>query len=203
MRDMVMTVVFLAAYFAVTIWLCRGVTIRTKDLCLCGLGIGLTLVLESIRVPLPTGATIPLASMVPLMLLAILCDYRLVFLSGWVCGILVAFIVPGWQPVHWGQVFAEHLVCFSCMGYVGIFGTDKRWKLLCGILLASVLKLVGHTLSGVIFFSQNAWDGWGAWGYSALYNISQNVPLCLISAVIVLALPLRTLKRAVGKERIA
>lgn len=203
MKDTVLTVVFLAVYFSVTIWLCRGVRMRTKDLCLCGLSIALTLVLESIRVPLPTGATIPLASMVPLMLLAIVCDYRLVFLSGWVCGILGAFIVPGWQPVHWGQLFAEHLVCFSCMGYVGIFGTDKRWKLLCGMLLASALKLAGHILSGVLFFSQYAWEGWGAWGYSVVYNISQNVPLCLISAVIVLVLPLNTLKRAVGKERVS
>ena len=203
MRDTILTVAVLVVYFGITIWLCRGVRMRTKDLCLCGLSIALTLVLESIRVPLPTGATIPLASMVPLMLLAIVCDYRLVFLSGWVCGILGAFIVPGWQPVHWGQLFAEHLVCFSCMGYVGIFGTDKRWKLLCGMLLASALKLVGHILSGVLFFSQYAWEGWGAWGYSVVYNISQNVPLCLISAVIVLALPLNTLKRAVGKERAA
>ena len=202
MRDTILTVLFLAVYFGVTDWLCRGVRMRTKELCLCGLSIALTLVLESIRVPLPTGATIPLASMVPLMLLAIVRDYRLVFLSGWVCGILGAFIVPGWQPIHWGQLFAEHLVCFSCMGYVGIFGTDKRWKLLCGMLLASALKLAGHILSGVLFFSQYAWEGWGAWGYSVVYNISQNVPLCLISAVIVLALPLNTLKRAIGKERI-
>lgn len=203
MRDTIMTVVFLAAYFAVTLWLCRGIRLRTKELCLCGLFITLTVILQSIRIPLPTGATISPASMAPLMLLAILCDYRLVFPAGWVCGILCAFIVPGWQPVHWGQLFAEHLVCFSCMGYVGVFGTDKRWKLLCGMLLASALKLVGHTLSGVMFFSQNAWEGWDAWGYSALYNISQNVPLCLMSAVVVLALPLQTLKRAVGKERAA
>lgn len=202
MTDTILTVIFLAVYFGVTCWLCRGVHMRTTALCLCGLSVGLTLVLESIRVPLPTGATIPLASMVPLMLLAILCDYRLVFLSGWVCGILAAFFVPGWQPIHWGQLFAEHLVCFSCMGYVGIFGTDKRWKLLCGILLASALKLSGHILSGVLFFSRYAWEGWGAWGYSIVYNLSQNVPLCLISAVIVLALPLNTLKRIAGKERI-
>lgn len=203
MRDTILTALFLAVYFGVTGWLCRGVRMDTKVLCLCGLSIALTLVLESIRVPLPTGATIPLASMVPLMLLAIVCDYRLAFLSGWVCGILGAFIVPGWQPIHWGQLFAEHLVCFSCMGYVGLFGTDKRWKLLCGMLLASILKLAGHVLSGVLFFSQYAWEGWGAWGYSIVYNISQNVPLCLISAVIVLALPLSTLKRAIGKERAA
>ena len=45
MRDTILTVAFLAAYFAVTIWLCRGVRMRTKDFCLCGLSIALTLAL--------------------------------------------------------------------------------------------------------------------------------------------------------------
>lgn len=61
MSDILLTVVFLAAYFVVTGWLCRGVRIRAKALCMCGLSIGLTLVLESVRIPLPTGTTIALA----------------------------------------------------------------------------------------------------------------------------------------------
>ncbi len=200
MTNAVLIGIFLAVYYAVSIWLCRGVRFTTKDLCLCGLSVALTMVLESIRIPLPTGASIPLASMVPLMLLSIVCDYRLTFFAGWVCGLLAAVLIPGWAPVHWAQFLAEHLLCFSCMAYVGAFGTDKRWKLLCGLLLASVLKIAGHLFSGVLFFSQNAWDGWGAWGYSWAFNLSQNVPLCLISAAIVLCLPLKSLKRAVHKE---
>ena len=66
------------------------------------------------------------------------------------------FLIPGWQPVHWGQFFVEHLVCFSSLGYAGLFGHDRRWKVLCGLTLASLLKLTGHVLSGVVFFSQNA-----------------------------------------------
>ena len=200
MNTILITVLFLTAYYGISIFLCRGVKLQTKELCLCGLSVALTLVLECIYVPLPTSASLPCASMVPLMLLAILCDYRLAFLSGWVCGVLSMLLVPGWQPVHWGQFFVEHMVCFSSMGFTGVFGTDKRRKILCGILLGSTVKLLGHILSGVIFFSQNAWDGWSAWGYSAAYNISQNVPLCILSAVIVLAMPLQMLKRAIRKE---
>ena len=48
----------------------------------------------------------------------------------------------------------------------------------------------GHLLSGVLFFSDYAWKGWGAWGYSLAYNLSQNVPLCLLPGVIVLLMPL-------------
>ena len=197
------TVVFTVLYFACSLLYLRGLKIGTKGLCVSGLIIALTLILESVRIPLPTGTTTSLCSPVPLMLLAVLWDGRLALVSGWVCGILAMFLIPGWQPVHWGQFFVEHLVCFSSLGYAGLFGHDRRWKVLCGLTLASLLKLTGHVLSGVVFFSQNAWDGCGACGYSLAYNISQNVPLCILSALIVLMLPARTLRRAIGKEALS
>lgn len=194
----VLVILFVAAYYAVTIPLVRRVRFTTRDLCVCAIAIAMTLILSCIRIPLPTGATISLLSPVPLMVLAILRDYRLAIVSGWLCGLLAMFLVPGWQLVHWGQFFVEHLVCFSALGYTGVFGTDRRWKLIAGMSLASVLKILGHIISGVVFFSQNAWDGWGAWGYSLAYNLSQNVPLCLLSAILVLALPLNSIKKAVN-----
>lgn len=195
----VLTAVFTAGYLAVTAGLCRGVKLNAKALCLCGLCCGLTLVLESIMIPLPTGAAIPLGAMVPLMLLALIYDYRLAFLSGWVTGILVILLIPVWQPVHWAQIFVEHLVCFSCLGYAGIFGSGSRRRMLAGIALAVLLKFWGHVLSGVIFFSQNAWDGWGAWGYSLTYHLSSKVPEGLLTAALLFLLPLDTLKKALNK----
>lgn len=200
MSAAILTLVFLAGYYGITIYLLRGVKIKTRELCICGVMIAVTLILDSIRIPLPTGATMACASMVPLMLLAVLVDYRLAILSGWACGMLAIFLIPAWQPVHWAQLLVEHMICFSCLGYAGVFGSQKKSRLLCGIALASVLKICGHLLSGVIFFSRNAWDGWGAWGYSLLYNISQNVPLCLLSGAIVLAFPIGSLKRAIRKD---
>lgn len=191
---------FVLLYYIAIFIQMRGIKIKTRDLCLCGIAVTMTIVLEAILIPLPTGATISLCSPVPLMLLALLVDYRLSIFAGWVCGLLVMFLIPGWQVVHWGQIFVEHMVCFSCLGFTGIFGKDKRWKIICGILLASCLKMIGHLLSGVLFFSQNAWDGWGAWGYSLAYNLSQNVPLCLISGIIVVSLPLNTLKKAIDRR---
>ena len=195
------TLGFLLLYYGSALWLLRGgIRLQARALCIGGLMIALTLVLDAIRIPLPTGATMSLCSPVPLLLLAILVDSRLAIVSGWVCGVLALFLSPAWQPVHPAQILIEHMVCFSCLGYAGVFGTDRRWKVLCGIVLASVLKLCGHLLSGVLFFSQNAWEGWGAWGYSMGYNISQNVPLCLIAGIIVMALPLKALGRVVRKE---
>ena len=195
----IVTGIFTVGYLAVTLWLCCGVRLDARSLALGGITCALTLVLASIRVPLPTGSNITCGSWIPLMLLALVYDYRLSILAGWVCGLLAMILIPGWQAVHWAQIFVQQLVCFSCLGYAGIFGSEKRQKALCGMVLAVFLRCCGHVLSGVIFYSQNAWDGWGAWGYSLAYNLSSRLPEGILSIVIVSLLPLKLLRRSALK----
>ena len=199
MISLTITAVFAVVYLLATLGLCRGVKLDARALCLGGVVCALTLVLASIRVPLPTGSNITCGSWIPLMLLALVYDYRLSILTGWVCGLLAMILIPGWQAVHWTQIFVQQLVCFSCLGYAGIFGSEKRQKALCGMVLAVFLRCCGHVLSGVIFYSQNAWDGWGAWGYSLAYNLSSRLPEGILSLVIVSLLPLKLLRRSVLK----
>ena len=199
MISLTITAVFAVVYLLATLGLCRGVKLDARALCLGGVVCALTLVLASIRVPLPTGSNITCGSWIPLMLLALVYDYRLSILTGWVCGLLAMILIPGWQAVHWTQIFVQQLVCFSCLGYAGIFGSEKRQKALCGRVLAVFLRCCGHVLSGVIFYSQNAWDGWGAWGYSLAYNLSSRLPEGILSIVIVSLLPLKLLRRSVLK----
>lgn len=189
-------ILFTVGYLLATVWLCRGIRLTARDLCLGGIVCAMTLVLATIRIPLPTGASITCGSWIPLMLLAAVYDYRLAFVGGWVCGILSMILIPAWQPVHWAQIFVENMVCFSCLGYTGVFGSDKRWKILCGGILAIFIKFWAHVFSGVIFFSQNAWDGWGAWGYSLTYHISSKIPEGIFSLVILMILPLGALRKA-------
>ena len=189
-------ILFAVGYLLATVWLCRGIRLTARDLCLGGIVCAMTLVLATIRIPLPTGSNITCGSWIPLMLLALLYDYRLSMLSGWVCGILAMLLIPGWQAVHWAQIFVQQLVCFSCLGYAGVFGSDKRWKAICGMALAVAIRCFGHVISGVIFYSQNAWDGWGAWGYSLTYHISSKIPEGIFSLVILKILPLGALRKA-------
>ena len=201
MISLTITAVFAVVYLLATLGLCRGVKLDARALCLGGVVCALTLVLASIRVPLPTGSNITCGSWIPLMLLALVYDYRLSILAGWVCGLLAMILIPGWQAVHWAQIFVQQLVCFSCLGYAGIFGSDRRWKILCGILLAILLRFTGQVLSGVVFFSQNAWDGWGAWGYSITYHLSCKIPEGTATTLIMLALPLKTIQNAIGGKQ--
>ena len=198
----IIVTVYTVCYLAVTLWLCRGLKLNAKNLALGGLVCALTLILASFMIPLPTGAAITCGSWIPLMLLAAVYDYRLAFVGGWVCGILSMILIPAWQPVHWAQIFVENMVCFSCLGYTGVFSSDKRWKILCGGVLGISLKFWAHVFSGVIFFSQNAWDGWGAWGYSLTYHLSSKVPEGIVSLAILMLLPLGALKKAAKGDRV-
>ena len=195
------TTVFTVGYLAITFFLCRGLRLNVRSLCYGGLICAATLVLAYFLFYLPTGSAISPGSWIPLMLLALTYDWRLACVTGWVTGILAIFLLPGWAPVHWAQIPVEHLVAFSALGYAGIFGSDKKWKVLCGVLLAILLRFMGQMLSGVVFFSQNAWDGWGAWGYSITYHLSSKIPEGIATTAILLALPLSTIKKAIGGNR--
>ena len=194
----IITAVFTMGYLLITMWLCRGLRLNAKALALGGVTCAITLVLASIYIPLPTVAAITAGSWIPLMLLALTYDRRLAFVTGWVTGILALFLLPFWAPVHWAQIFVEHLVAFSCLGYAGIFVKDTKWQVLAGVLLAILLRFIGQVLSGVIFFSDNAWDGWGAWGYSITYHLSSKIPEGIVTTLIILALPLNTIQKAIG-----
>ena len=200
MITITISVVFTVGYLLTTALLCRGHRFTARDLCIGGMICALTLVLASIRIPLPTGSNITCGSWIPLMLLALIYDYRLSMLTGAVCGILAMLMIPGWQAVHWAQIFVQQLVCFSCLGYAGVFGSNKRWKAVCGMTLAVAIRCFAHVLSGVIFYSQNAWDGWGAWGYSLAFNLSSRLPEGILSIIIVTLLPLALMRRLVKKE---
>lgn len=192
--------IFTVSYMGFSIYKCRGLKLNIKNMVLCGLVCALTVLLSCIYITLPTGGSFTLGSCVPIIIMALIIDYRLAIVSGWVSGILCLILVPVWQPVHWAQIFVEHLVCFSCLGYAGVFGIKSRWRVLAGTVVALLIKLAGHIMSGVVFFATNAWDGWGSWAYSVAYNGSLWAPELIITLVIVAVLPLKVLKRALGKN---
>ena len=191
----ILSAIFTVAYLLATIWICRDFRFSVKSLSVGALGIAMTMLLASIMIPLPTGSAITCGSWIPLMLIALVYDYRLSMISGWICGVLAIFLIPGWAPVHWAQFFLEHLIAFSALGYAGIFGIEKRSQLIAGISLAVVIRFIAQVLSGVIFFSQNAWSGWGAWAYSLGYHFSSKIPETILTAAVLFALPLKRLSK--------
>ncbi len=188
-------------YYTVTVMRCKGLRLDIKTQSLCGIACALTIVLSYLYIPLPTGAVISIGTLLPIMLLSVCYDHRAAIFTGAVTALLSLFIMPGWAPIHWVQPFLEHLICFSCLGYAGIFGSDKKWKMLCGLLVTLLLKTTAHVLSGIIFFSDNAWEGFGAVAYSFGYNLSSMLPEAVLAAILMLLLPIDHIKKAIHKGR--
>ena len=195
----VLAAVFAAGYLVFTLWTCRGFRFTTRTLCYGAIATAMTAVLSCIYIPLPTGASITMGSWLPLMVLAVCVDCRLAMLCGLVLGMVTPFLLPGWTLVHWTQYFLEYLVIFSCMGYAGIFHSTKKSKILQGALIAIALRFTAQVLSGVIFFGQYAWEGFGAWGYSLLFHLSGKVPEGILTILVILALPLERLAARIKK----
>ncbi len=189
--------VFTVAVLGTTIWLCRGIHLTARDICLAGLMSAATLVLRCFLITLPNGSHISLGAMIPILLLSLIERPQVAFCSGWVTGILAMLLLPEWQPVHWAQPFVEQLICFSALGYAGMFGTDRRWKITAGVTLAVVLSVTSHIMAGAVFFAQYAWDGYGPWAYSILANLSGHGTEGLATIVIVSLLPISRLRRTV------
>ena len=156
-----------------------------------------TLVLRCFLITLPNGSHISLGAMLPILLLSLIHRPQVAFCAGWVTGVLAMLLLPEWQPVHWTQPFVEQLICFSALGYAGIFGADRRWKIVAGTALAVVLSVTSHIMAGAVFFAQYAWDGYGPWAYSILANLSGHGTEGLATIVIVSLLPISRLRRTV------
>lgn len=194
----IIAAVFTVGYLGFSLWHCRKYRPQLRELVISGIACALTVLLSSIYIPLPTGAVVSIGGKLPLILVALLLDHRLGILSGWLSGILCLILVPAWAPVHWAQVFCEHLVCLSCLGYAGIFGADTKGKVLAGVSLAMLLNLAGHVISGAVFFAAYAWEGWNVYAYSLVYNLSGWIPETALTVLAVVLLPMKTLKRALG-----
>ena len=139
--------IFTVAVLGTTIWLCRGLRLTSRDICLAGLMSAATLVLRCFLITLPNGSHISLGAMLPILLLSLIHRPQVAFCAGWVTGVLAMLLLPEWQPVHWAQPFVEQLICFSALGYAGIFGTDRRWKIVAGTPLAPAISWPGPSSS--------------------------------------------------------
>ena len=188
---------FTLCYFAVTLFLCRGMRLSARDICLAGLMSAATLVLRCFLITLPNGSHISLGAMLPILLLSLLVNARVAFCAGWVTGLLAMLLLPDWQPVHWAQPFVEQLICFSALGYASVFGTDRRWKIILGTTLAAALSVTSHVMAGAVFFAQYAWDGYGPWAYSIVANLSGHGTEGLLTIILVSVLPVRRLEKSI------
>lgn len=133
----------------------------------------------------PQGGGISLV-MLPIAILA----FRRGVVAGLAGGLLVGLLklIGGYILVP-AQAILDYPLPFMLLGIAGLFVTNKDKtslsKYMIGIFLAGLLRGVCHVLSGVIFFAEYAWDGWGAWAYSIVYNCTYIIPEIILTMIVV------------------
>lgn len=157
---------------------------NAKMLAYAALCIAISFVLSYIRLlKMPQGGSITPASMLPIMMFA----YAFGFGPGLVCsmayGVLQMF--QDMYIVGWVQATLDYVLAFGSLALVALF---RNWKspfnFSVGVVVAGIVRVFFHVLSGVVYFAEYAPEGMNPLVYSLVYNLSSAGVDALICAVI-------------------
>ena len=123
----------------------------------------------------PFGGSITLCSMLFIAYVGFAYSYKVAFTASIAYGLLQFVIKPEfYTPL---QVIIDYLFAFGGMGVSGFFcfipqksEKENHRRLITGFLLAIFVRWVFSTISGYVFWSEYAWEGWNPFIYSMTYN---------------------------------
>lgn len=165
----------------------------TKQLTLSGIAISLSIVLSIIPIiRMPNGGSVTLASMLPLILVAVLTNTK------W--GILTAFsysiiqIVMGFYPPPTPSllnfvliILLDYIIAFTFVGFAGVFMKKIKNKVVAigmGTCMVMSMRYLCSFLSGVLIWGIYAPAGMPAWQYSLIYNGSYMIPEIILTTIL-------------------
>lgn len=157
---------------------------NAKMLAYAALCIAISFVLSYIRLfRMPQGGSITPASMLPVMMFA----YAFGFGPGLVCsmayGVLQMF--QDMYIVGWVQATLDYVLAFGSLALVALFrGWKSPLNFSVGVVVAGIVRVFFHVLSGVVYFAEYAPEGMNPLVYSLVYNLSSVGVDALICAVI-------------------
>ena len=141
---------------------------NTKELVYCAMIIALGTVASFLKVyEFPFGGTVTLCSMLFVCLAGYFYGPATGVLTASAYGILQFIVQP--YIVFPLQVLVDYLFAFGSLGLSGLFYKSKN-GLLKGYLIGVLGRYIFAVISGWIFFSEYAWEGWAALPYSLVYN---------------------------------
>jgi thiamine transporter len=167
---------------------------KTKKLTELGVALALATVLNFIKLyELPQGGSVSL-EMLPIFFIALRWGLREGIVLGSMYGVLQLLL--GAKIYYPLQAIIDYPLAFGVLGLTGIVSywldrnnLSKRIILTTGgILIGSLIRLLLHTISGVIFFAQYAPKGQNVWIYSFGYNASYMIPETIITILIMILL---------------
>ncbi len=177
---------------------------KIRALCECAIMVALAFVLSYARLfKMPLGGSVTVASMLPIMLIAIKYGTKV--------GLGTSFVYSLTQLLQAqidGDVFPycetagtlvicilfDYIVPFTVLGLAGIFNDLKLFRkkelgAYVGMFSVVFVRFLSHFITGVAIWGQWALDGMGKYLYSFLYNgsfLSVDFVICLACAVLMM-----------------
>ena len=173
---------------------------NAKMLATGALCIAIGFVLSYIRlVHMPQGGSITPASMLPVMMFA----YAYGFGPGILCGVAYGICRCSRIPISSAgcrrQAALDYILPFGLLALVALFRKwDSPLNFSVGVIVAGVVRVICHVLSGVVYFADYAPEGMDPLVYSLGYNLTSVGVDALICAVIGFIPPVRRFARNLG-----
>lgn len=128
--------------------------------------------------PLPQGGSITLASMVPILWLALRRGPIIGLLTGVLYGIIQFMLLP--YAVNPIQLLLDYPLAFGVLGLAGFFQKNP----IVGAIVGVAGRFVMHFISGVFYWAPISAPLVDPFVYSSIYNGSYLLPELVISGVI-------------------
>lgn len=145
--------------------------------------------IPGLNLEMPQGGLVFGFSMLPIILIGILIDYKHGILGGIVFGITNILIDGG--LFHIASLFSDYLIAFGVLGFSGLFKNafKNNYYISLVILFSAFLRYLSHSFGGAIIFAEFAPEGVNPWFYSfILYNLPYMLSSTIVSIVLALLL---------------
>lgn len=178
----------------------RKTKLNTRTVIYVGLFSAISYILNMMQlISYPNGGGITLFSMLPIMLLGVIFGPGIGMTSGIILGVIK--MLNGGVFLHPLQVILDYILANIVLGLAGIFGYNKKYKLMLGGLLVTVLSTALCTLSGVVFFGQYAPEGMSAVTYSLIYNVSSLGVEGMLTSSLLTLIPISRLLKVANSDQ--
>lgn len=166
----------------------------TKKMVMVALFAASSFVLSKINlIQYPQGGGLDLLSSLPILMIGLLYGP----IVGMTCGLITGLLSLIGSPyiIHPAQLLLDYILPTMLLGFSGLFGSDSKKNIIIGCILAVLLRQVSHVLSGYVYFSEYAWEGWNPLAYSIVYNFSGTGVEGLLSTLVLTLMPLNRIKK--------
>lgn len=165
-----------------------------KRLAVCSMMVALSFVL-SLFAPFKfwaQGGSVTIASMVPVILVALLFGTKWGLGCAFVNSVLQLMMGFAEGMASWGlsvpvllcSILLDYILAYTVIGLAGIFKGKDSVRAILGSVFVCVLRYACHFLSGWAFFGMWAEEGYTALSWALFYNMSYMLPEAVITVVV-------------------